>query len=523
MVLKDYDVYDSALFIRFHTERGLAEGTIKKYRDALKRYVEFTDETLEHLIAEADNEEETVARSSKRKIKQRLIDFRVYLKQKYASNTLTDTMTSVSTFYRHFDITVPKLPKMSLDESPNDEIEFRDLPTIEDIRTAIENVHTPKQKALFIFMACNGTSRMDIANFKYKQFKEAIQEFCPNVETPKDIIEALDGRCDELNIIPVFKMKRAKTKYRYHTIITPEATQFCINYLKHGGQNLKDDDLFFDLNPYGVASAFKRVNNKMNWGKRGTFDFFSTHRVRKFNASVIQDDDFANYIQGRKPTRIKRAYYKMSPDELRKIYQDKYMYKFSIYAQYDVLINNEAYQKLLSEKNQLKSDLQSAQDKYESLKNSVADMRREVDNVTRINDIAKIQDYIVDNEIVNKYNLASKIIELYKQDIKKDDFEGVTNSYIDDLIMIARNMVVAEESTTFDSPIYNDDDWKRINDNIDLVAQQHMFNLSLELSDGLRNKLNTKLNEYAKYLWKNEQDVDEFKVQDIIDSIALRK
>ena len=50
-----------------------------------------------------------------------------------------------------------------------------------------------------------------------------------------------------------------------------------------------------------------------------------------------------------------------------------------------------------------------------------------------------------------------------------------------------------------------------------------MFNLSLELSDGLRNKLNTKLNEYAKYLWKNELNVDEFKVQDIIDSIALRK
>lgn len=521
MSIENYDIYESPIFLRFHLERGLTDSAKKKYRDCFKRYVEFTNQTLEDLIEEADNDEETVPRVSKRKIRQKLIDFRVYLKANYATNTIITTMTSVSTFYRHFQITVPKLPPMRYDVSPNDEIEFRDLPTIDDIRTAIENVANTQNKALFIFMACNGTSRTDISKFKFKQFKEGIKEFCPNVETPQDIINALDGRCDELEIIPVFKMKRSKNNHLYHTIITPEATQFCINYLKHKGNDLKDEDPFFKLNPFGVSSAFKRVNNKMNWGKRGTFDFFSSHRIRKFNASVIKDDDFANYIQGRAPPRMKRTYFKTKPEELRKEYKEKYMHNFTIYAQYDVVINSEAYQNLLKEKNELKQELENTQREYLALKDSVSSMRAEIDNISRINDIAKIQDYIVDNEIVNEYNLSSKIIELYKADVKKDDFEGVTNSYIDDLIMIARNNAVALKSITFQSEIYNDDLWKQINAEIDRYMSDYMFNLSLELTEGLRKRISAELNDYAKELWKNDGEVDRDKVETIVGKIAL--
>ena len=64
---------------------------------------------LEELIEEAD-EEEAIIRINKRKIHERLIDFRVYLKQNYATNTLKTTMSSVSTFYNHFGITIPIAP-----------------------------------------------------------------------------------------------------------------------------------------------------------------------------------------------------------------------------------------------------------------------------------------------------------------------------------------------------------------------------------------------------------------------------
>ena len=78
--------------------------------------------------------------------------------------------------------------------------------------------------------------------------------------------------------------------------------------------------------------------------------------------------------------------------------------------------------------------------------------------------------------------------------------------------MKARNRVVARDSISYQSEIYNDDLWKQINNEIDQYAQQHMWNLSLELTDGLRKKLNEKLKEYAEYLWKNDEKVDKANV-----------
>lgn len=46
-------------------------------------------------------------------------------------------------------------------------------------------------------------------------------------------------------------------------------------------------------------------------------------------------------------------------------------------------------------------------------------MRVEIDNVSRINDIAKIQDYIVGNELLNEYGLSLDIISLYKKILGK--------------------------------------------------------------------------------------------------------
>ena len=60
----------------------------------------------------------------------------------------------------------------------------------------------------------------------------------------QDIVDALDGKCDELDIIPIFKMYREKTRYHYYTAISPECVQFCINYIKQQGLGLKEDTPF---------------------------------------------------------------------------------------------------------------------------------------------------------------------------------------------------------------------------------------------------------------------------------------
>ena len=394
MTLKNYSLDESKKLNQFCVERGLSDSSKRKYKICLKRYVNFYNMTLEDLIEEADKEEETIARESKRKIRERLIDFRVFLKQNYATNTLQTTMSSVNTFYKHFGISIPELPPITYDKSPNDDIEFTDLPNIDNIRQAIENVNTPKHKALFLFIACSGSARNETANFTFKQFADGIREFYPDVQSPEDIIKALDGKCEgEEPIIPCFKMTREKTQYTYYTIITPECTQFMINYLKSNGLGLKDNDPFFQLNINGITSAFRSLNNKMKWGKKGTVDFFSPHRLRKFNASVIEDTDLANYIQGRKPSRIKEAYFKKDKLRVREEYT-KHIYKFAIYSRYDVMINSEAYNNLLKEKEQLERKLNEMQRDNDNLASQVIDIQNQVDNLINANDITKIQNYL---------------------------------------------------------------------------------------------------------------------------------
>ena len=521
MTLSNYDIWESPKFIRFCMEKGIKKATQRKYVVCLNRYVEYHQKTLETLLEEAEQEIIDEIPLERRKIYDWLLDFRTSMLQKgYAYNTIITTMDAVKNFYKQFRIPRPDLPSFKGDKSPNDLIEWEDLPNMDMVKEAIENVNTAKHKALFLFCAVTGTARMETANFTYGQFLEGIQHYCPNAKTPQDIIDGLDGKCEELEVVPVFKMCRSKTQYLYYTAITPECTQFMINYLKRQGLYLTEDDKFFQLSPHGVGNAFKLLNNKMKWGKKGTFDYFSSHRLRKFNASIIGDLDFANYIQGRVPTKIREVYFKQDKERVREEYK-MYMHLFTVYANYDVLINSEAYQSLLDEKNRLSDELDKAKEDYQNLLSKVDDMRNEIDNVSRLNDIAKIQDYIVDNKIVNEYNLSSKIIDLYKADVKKDDFEGVTNSYIDDLIMIARNNVVALESISFQPQVYNDDVWKKINAEIDLYVSDYMDNLSLELTDGLRKRISDELNDYAIELWQDKGKVDRVKVEKIVERIAL--
>lgn len=526
MVLEDYDIYESKLFKRFCIERGLKRKTPKRYADCLKRYIDFCDESLEILIKEADDEEDTIPRPAKRKIKERLVDFRVHLKEKgYATNTIITTMTSVSTFYHHFDITVPKLPPFSYDESPNDEVEFRDLPTIDDVRTAIENTRSLRRKAMFIFQACNGTSRIDIStNFTFKQFKEGIQDYFPNVETPQDIIKALDGKCEELMIIPVFRMKRLKTNYRYHTLITPEATQFCINYLKVHGLNLKDDDQFFTMKEHGVTSAYRSINNKMHWGKRGTYDFFSSHRVRKFNASAISDTDFAHYIQGRKPSnKMNEIYFKQSIEELREKYKE-YLPKFGIYARYDILINSEAYNQILEEKNELEKQLKETKEEYEqkiaslqranvSINTEIADIRAQMDNVGIQTQMVELQKRAAQQELVaSTPGLMEYVMKIFEDQVNFGDRKYYSDAEIDDLVRLAlatKNRVEKFENVVTEDSLKESypNDYAEVSEAINYYKDNYIKNdIGIELSNSLNAKVNKALLTYKAKILKDKSN-----------------
>ena len=535
MSIEGYDVRDSPKLKRFCLERNLGDHTVRKYYVNLKRYVNFCNKTLEELLEEADEEEDRVTRQGRRKIRERLIDFRVYLKENYATNTVLTNMTCVTTFYKHFDITIPELPRMVYNESPNSSIEFKDLPTIDDIKTAIENSKNPKHKALYLFMACNGTSRNEISKFKYSQFLSAIQEYFPDVETPQDIVDALDGKCDELDIIPIFKMYREKTRYHYYTAISPECVQFCINYIKQQGLGLKEDTPFFQLSADGVSGAFKLMNNKMKWGKKGSIDFFSPHRIRKFNASAIEDTDFANYIQGRKPNKIRETYFKKDIENVREEYK-KHMHKFNIYAHYDVMINSEAYKKM---KKQIEDERRKHEDEnkklrkeYEhkinqlELQNSllsgqINNIETQMIGLVRANEYRAFIKYVREDDFAKEHGLMDYAIDIYESRISNDENFHPSIEDMDIIINQAYNRKINDNRLNAKLLSQTSQDYGEIYSYIESKANEYLDRRGFELIPALRRVLNNRLKKYALEIDENMAVGDNW--EDLIDDRRISR
>ena len=444
-------------------------------------------------------------------------------------------MTCVTTFYKHFDITIPELPRMVYNESPNSSIEFKDLPTIDDIKTAIENSKNPKHKALYLFMACNGTSRNEISKFKYSQFLSAIQEYFPDVETPQDIVDALDGKCDELDIIPIFKMYREKTRYHYYTAISPECVQFCINYIKQQGLGLKEDTPFFQLSADGVSGAFKLMNNKMKWGKKGSIDFFSPHRIRKFNASAIEDTDFANYIQGRKPNKIRETYFKKDIENVREEYK-KHMHKFNIYAHYDVMINSEAYKKM---KKQIEDERRKHEDEnkklrkeYEhkinqlELQNSllsgqINNIETQMTGLVRANEYRAFIKYVREDDFAKEHGLMDYAIDIYESRISNDENFHPSIEDMDIIINQAYNRKINDNRLNAKLLSQTSQDYGEIYSYIESKANEYLDRRGFELIPALRQVLNNRLKEYALEIDENMAVGDNW--EDLIDDRRISR
>ena len=518
MALENYDVKESDIFIAFCDDKNLSLNSIKKYANALKNYTNFHELTIEDLLDEADEDEENNVRLARRRVRNRLITFRTHLIHDlgYKASTIKTNMICAKAIYRYYGIELPEIPNAVLTESPNDSLDFEDLPTIKDIRTAIESTKKAKHKCLFLFAACNGAARMELTNFSFSQFLEGVAPFCNKPKTPQDIIDDLDGKCEELEVIPVFKMKRQKTNYSYYAPITPECTQFCLNYLKAEGLGLKPEDHFFQLSKDGVSTAFKLINEKFNWGKRGLYGFFSSHRIRKFNASVIEDSDFANYIQGRKPNPIKETYFKKDINRVREEYK-KHMHKFTIYAHYDVMINSDAYNELLNQKNELEQQLNDAKEEYESeiatlkasnnaMNTEIADIKKQMDNIGLETQMIELQKRASEHPLVQENpGLMEYVMTIFKDQVDFGDRLYYSDAEVDDMVRLAlasKNMLEKREDVLTEEKLkedYPEEMYTEVTKNINHFKEKFIKEeLDVELSDLQNKKIDKALLPYKK-------------------------
>ena len=302
--------------------RNWAFKTKQSYINALNVYVEFNNGISFHdLLKEADKEEELGIRWKNRKLKSRLIAFRVYLHEKYHFSSAKVYFQRILTLYRHFDIEIHNLPQISTKSVKiSRPIVFEDLPTKEIIRDAIQ-ITNPIMKAIILFISSSGCARRETLNLTIGDFINATYEYhkTNNIEKALFTLNELEF------IIPIFRIRRQKTNKFYFTFCSHEASKYIVDYLLNL-DNLNHEDKLFDLNLYYWNKYFNNINDELNLGKVGEYNRFRSHMLRKFHASSLYNFNNGlslseiDALQGRGKNSTHSSYFMENPQILREKY-----------------------------------------------------------------------------------------------------------------------------------------------------------------------------------------------------------
>ncbi len=312
---------DNELLETFAIERNVKESTKKQYYAGIQLYTKFHEKSMVELLDEAEAEEIQGIRWGKRKLRKRLLEFRTYMASNgFKKNYVKNTFSKICTIYRHFGYEIHSIPRLSdrnINQSPT--ITVKDLPDKKIIQEAfaISNV---QMRALVLFMTSSGCARQETLNITIEDFIESTSEYHSSNDI-YEVISKLKGRND---IIPIFKLKRQKTNKYYHTFCSPEATAEIINYLSSVNYILDNRLPLFPLHKVTVIRYFEDINEKLALGKRGTYNRFRSHMLRKFHASTLRNDgmsiDEINSMQGKSRNSTDESYFFDDPIKLREKY-----------------------------------------------------------------------------------------------------------------------------------------------------------------------------------------------------------
>lgn len=306
----------------FSFTRNLSDATTRLYASAIKSYCNFNDMSLDELIMEAEMEEEDGVRWKYRKVKKRLMNYRVYLYRNYVEGTAKKYFQLIKTVYNHFDIELQKLPHIS-DKNvlKNEPIQFDDLPDRELIEKIL-NIANMRCRAMIFFMVSSGCARMETSNITIDNYVEATRGY-HDEDNIYDVLDVLKNRDD---VVPTFKVWRKKTSKFYITFCTPEAVNSINNYLLSYRKKLNGSDRLFHATPRYINFAFASLNNKLGLGRVGSFNRFRPHMLRKFNASSLHNDglgiEYIDSLQGRVKDSVHRSYFMDSPEKLKELYME---------------------------------------------------------------------------------------------------------------------------------------------------------------------------------------------------------
>ena len=286
------------LFTAFCSNRNIKDSTIKSYRSAILKYESFHNMPMDDLIDEAIKEDESLIPLKNRRIKTRLLDFRAFLLDSDLSiGTVRTYFSRIKTFYRHFEVELPYLNDISLNEEYLSS--YGDLPTKNDIWRACD-ISSIAFRAVILFISSSGCAKAETLSL-----------------TIGDFIKATRVRTNASTVKP---LTLGMFVGMSTTAASPEASHYIVKYLL-SRENLTLEDKLFDFTHSSLVYNFKKVNDKLGLGFVGRYRLFRSHSLRKYHASNIGlSNECIDALQGRAKTKVHEAYIKTNPIEKKMIY-----------------------------------------------------------------------------------------------------------------------------------------------------------------------------------------------------------
>lgn len=357
--------------------RGLNQNnTYKSVKLVMNHYSNFQERSIHDLILEADTEEENGIRWKRRTLKTRLINYQNYLRENMTLNSAKTYMKIVKSFYNHHEIEIHKLPKLNEKNSIVQEpVRYTDLPDKEIIKKAYE-IAEPLMKTLLLFLSSTGMSKVDALNLTIQDFLDATFEYHQKTDLYTAILK-LQKLGAEVDIVPIFRNRRQKTKKYYVTFCTPEAVMEICHYIhiRLHKQHIKPSDKLFKIEDHYYTLKFEELNNALNLGKVGKYNRLRGHMLRKFHASNLEKSGMDRYkinvLQGKSNNAVDDVYFFEDEENLRKEYIN-HMHSLLILSEVkEVTVHSKEYLEIREENKKLKeylSEMKSMKREVEEIK-----------------------------------------------------------------------------------------------------------------------------------------------------------
>ncbi|WP_405297879.1 tyrosine-type recombinase/integrase [Methanobrevibacter sp.] len=570
------------------SRRSLSKGAIKNYDSVFNEIFELFGVTPSKLVEIGKREQKPfvnietgqsdILDLEDRSVTKFQFEYYNYLKNKnLAETTIKLKLDTFKALLAEFDIVKPKAIRISIKK---DRIREDEIVSWSEVETAMSYCKSMRDKAIVSFIVTTGLRRSDVLKLTIADLIKACSIYF-NDEEKKTIENLLSKNPDD--IIPCWEIIPSKTSKKSQlcvTFNTPESSKYIWHYLNgrlekniKKGEGLEESEPLFatstkkSMSTSSLEQMFQRLNKQLGdkLDKNKKYGKFRAHSLRKLfsttvrrnitqvvvNSDKTSEIDIVSIFTGHVPpnesnSKVYEAIESDSHDSyLRKIYTALIPYlsiqevevKDVKTKQYKDLEeqNRELQEKMDAQTVIMQRTMDEQKESYErklrhlesvnsALSTQIKDIQNQIGAVSNQNNVTEIQNQIMNNETVNKFNLSNKIIELYRVDIENNNSLIVDSAYIETLIARAYNSLPSYRILNIRNDGENKQenrDYQKLKNEVTKVKDNFIQSNGFLLSQSQFNSIAEKLDDYCdKLWWKHSDDYDKETIESLILKIA---